>query len=58
MVVEKTARRVQIFHVNNNNLREEGEGTSSVTFLHPLGTLERIFEGEARDAVWNKHSLE
>lgn len=58
MVLEKTARRVQIFHVNNANLRLEGEDCSAVTFLHPLGSLERIYEGDARDALWNKQSLE
>jgi hypothetical protein len=57
-VLEHSARKLQLFHVHNGNLRLQSHEEPAAHFLHPLGEITKFYDIVANDAAWLTDALE
>jgi len=58
LLLDHTVQRLQVFVINNDNLKESPDKDPAALFLHPLGAVEKIYEVPATDMVWRSDSAE
>lgn len=57
-VLELSVKKLQVFHVHNQNLTVQGSDLPAAMFLHPLGEISKIYEIVSHDICWHLDALE
>lgn len=57
-VLERTVNRLQMFHIHNHNLKGQASDTPAALFLHPLGSISKLYDVASSDVCWHLDALE